>query len=404
MLPKKAREIIGLAILILAGIFFALILAEIGARLLPAPEQLKYAETMLQCDRLLGWRGKSNLTRNVNMHGYRHKVARNSQGMHDREYTLDKKPDVFRILILGDSYIEAIGVEEHETSQAILEKILNDRVSDIQFEVISAGIHAWSPNQELMYYRSEGQFFEPDLVLAFWVPANDLTNMLPYQILTVEGTHCFSPYFAVCNGQFDPAPYFPVPGIEPTWKTCSTNTKFLTTQLNRLYNHSRLYQRLSDLLIERENHLDFQRRFAPWVIADSSDETLNYAYQLTGHIYQQLATEANQNGAATAFVIVPFNQAVYSQVYPEVAESLKQNFANFDDADPNLPNTTFTTLMQNQKLKVFDMQPHFVNYIKETGKDLHWPGDIHWNKAGNRLAAETVAEWLIDESLVPIHE
>lgn len=400
---NKMKEFVGPAILICMGLVIALILAEVGARFLPVPAESREAEKMLQCDRLVGWRGKPNLTSSVDLNNYQHNVTRNSWGMHDKEYGLEKKDGVFRILVLGDSYIEAIEVEEEQSSQAILEKILNEQAPiSTKFEVISGSIHGWGPHQELMYFRSEGQYLQPDLILVFWVPANDLINTLPYQGLSVEGVNCFSPYFAICDGQFNPEPFFAVPGIRPIWKTCSASTKLLTNFLNQLYTHSHLFQRLGKILAINQEHLSFSHRFAPWVIDDSSDETLNYSYQLTADIYQQLAKEGEQIDARTAFVIVPFNQAVYSEVYPDLAAAFKREFPEFEHVNPTLPNEIFTHTMQDKEQLVFDLHPYFVKYIRENGEDLHWPGDIHWNIAGNRVAAETVANWLIDQRYVPV--
>jgi hypothetical protein len=385
------------------GVFVALMLAELGARLLPTPVELKDAEKMLRCDRLVGWRGKANVTSTITWQGYQHRVVRNSWGMHDNEHSPQKEEQVFRILMLGDSYIEAIEVEEQQSSHAILEETLNAlATSDIRFEVINGAIHAWGPTQELMYFRSEGQSFQPDLILVFWVPANDLTNVLPNQALTVEGTDCYAPYFAICNEQFDSEPFFPVPGMQPIWKNCSTSTKLFTTLLNQLYTHSHLFQRLGPTLTKKQDRLFFSHRFAPWVINDSSDEVLDYAYQLTVNIYDQLASEGEQIGAKTAFIVIPFNQAVYSEVYPELAAALKRDLPGFEHANPTLPNQIFTNQMQNKGRLVFDMHPYFVNHLKEGGKDLHWSGDIHWNVVGNQIVAETIATWLINQKLVPI--
>ena len=44
---NRKKEFVGLAILIFTGLAIALILAELGARLLPVPAELKEAEKML---------------------------------------------------------------------------------------------------------------------------------------------------------------------------------------------------------------------------------------------------------------------------------------------------------------------------------------------------------------------
>lgn len=310
--------------LILPGLLIGLIIAELAARLLGLPYQ--GGDELHQCDRLLGWKGNPNTSVIIETDGYRHKVVWNSQGMHDREHTVEKPAGVFRILLLGDSFVEAQQVEDSQTSRNILEETLNKQAPPhLKFEVISGAIRGWGPAQELIYFRSIGQFYQPDLVVMLWLPANDLTNVLPYDRLTgAAGTNCYIPYFAICAGKFDPEPWFPAPGFAPTWKVCSTLEKSVSRGLNYLYHHSRLYQHLEPVLTQNAYRVDYANPYTPWLPQAVNDEALAYAYQLTDEIIFQLTTEARQMGAQTALVIVPFNVALYSEVEASYRESLQQ--------------------------------------------------------------------------------
>src|SRR5688572_24293624 len=173
---QKQISIIGSrVILALLGVSMALVLAEFAARQFLGRPYTEDNGDLWACERLIGWRGKPHTTTRINTQGYVHEVVRNSAGMHDKEHPIEKAADVFRILVLGDSFVEARQVAGHESSHSILEKALNAAApANIRFEVISAGASAWGPAQELMYFRTEGQLYQPNLVLAFWYPANDL--------------------------------------------------------------------------------------------------------------------------------------------------------------------------------------------------------------------------------------
>jgi hypothetical protein len=392
--------------LILASLIISLILIELAARFLKPP--YPGGDELHRCDRLLGWKGNPNTSVTQNTDGYPHTVTWNSQGMHDRDYSFDKPDGVFRILVLGDSFVEAQQVEEIRTNHHVLEETLNARApGNVKFEVISGAIRAWGPAQQLIYFRSIGQLYQPNLVVLLWLPANDLTNVLPYDRLTgAGGTNCYFPYFAICEGQFDPEPWFPAPGFAPTWKICSPTQKRVSSILNYLYHHSRLYQQLEPILARNSSRIDYANPFIPWLPQAADDEALQYAYQLTDQIIFHLSDEAKQIGAQTALVIVPFNVAVHGDVEASYAQSLEQTVKAETGlgVNPTLPNQNFTTLMQRRNLPVLDMHPIFVEAARAGGEALYWPVDPHWTVAGNRLAGETIARWLIEQKLVPVAE
>ncbi len=397
---KQISSTIGL---ILAGIIGAIFLVEIAARLLGPPfnHQENILGSMHQCEQLVGWRGISNYSTMLNTDNqYLHRVSWNSQGMHDTEHQIKKENDVFRILILGDSFVQASEVKENQTNHQVLEDILTQNWPTGQIEVISGGILGWGPAQELLYFREQGQQYNPDLVLVLWVPANDLRNLLPDHVLTGSGVNCFAPYFVRCNKQFDPDPWFSVPGIEATYKDCSIGKKTLSRWLNTLYNYSTLYQRLAPALMVHQQDPASIPNFAPWNNQPNNQDVITYAYNLTADIYAQLANEAAQINAKTVFVIVPFRQAIYYEIDPGFRSGLIAQVPELADSNPTLPNQTFESLMSAKNLPVLDLYPAFKAHYQEGGEPLHWPSNFHWNVSGNKFAGELIAAWLIEQKLL----
>lgn len=96
----------------------------------------------------------------------------NSLGLHDREYTYEKPSGTFRILVLGDSFAEALQVELENSFQEILETKLNSTL-DVPFEVLNGGFGGWGTDDELLFYQVEGRKYNPDFVLLAFFPLND---------------------------------------------------------------------------------------------------------------------------------------------------------------------------------------------------------------------------------------
>ncbi|MDM8521402.1 hypothetical protein QUF64_15250 [Anaerolineales bacterium HSG6] len=394
---KNILQLVGNLSLLLFGVVGALALLEVGARLLGPPFPIA-AEAMHQCHADTGWLGEPNFTATIDWYGYEHQISLNDQGMHDTNHPLKKDDDIFRIMLIGDSFVEAAQVNEAETSHAVLESRLN-AMSEQRFEVINAGALAWGPQQALAYFRTQGHHYQPDLIIVMWVPANDLLNVLPDHVFTAQGVNCYAPYFAICNDQFDAKVWRSVPGLPPIAEQCGWGQKLLRAGLSKLYRNSYLFQRIGPIFAT--HHLVYQQHFAPWLAAEQDDPMLQYAYNVTFNIYRQLVDEAAHQQTQTVFAIVPFNQAVYTDSSAEYATQVKQQQPDLAEADSTLPNRYFMAHMDSQNLPVYDLHADFVTHLQQTSQDLHWTEDFHWNVAGNRLVGERLADWLVAQELVP---
>jgi lysophospholipase L1-like esterase len=97
----------------------------------------------------------------------------NSQGLRDREFSLQKEPGTYRIMILGDSMTVGWGAPVEATYPKVLEQRIADsrsRASVPRVEVINTGVGNYNTCQELAYFRDRGLKYEPDmLVLGFYI-------------------------------------------------------------------------------------------------------------------------------------------------------------------------------------------------------------------------------------------
>jgi hypothetical protein len=94
-------------------------------------------------------------------------VSINSDGLRDREYSHAKPPNVYRIMMLGDSTTFGWGVRQEDTAAKFLERKLNAHLPSgyDKVEVIDAGVGNYDTVQEVRYYETLGRAFHPDLVV-----------------------------------------------------------------------------------------------------------------------------------------------------------------------------------------------------------------------------------------------
>ena len=90
----------------------------------------------------------------------------NAQGSRGPAFSPDKTTNTFRVLSLGDSRTFGWGLADDETYSRRLEQLLRQEFGGTKnFEVINAGVNAWSYPQMAVYFRDIGLRYQPDLVI-----------------------------------------------------------------------------------------------------------------------------------------------------------------------------------------------------------------------------------------------
>lgn len=164
----------------LAALCFGLALSVGGAELLLrvmaalAPggkeqmERLDYTEH----DPLLGWRKKAGSRATYVRREFRSEFAINSRGLRGPERPYARPATTARVLVLGDSFVEAYTVADGATLTDLLETALR-RTRPCPVEVLNGGTSGYSTDQEYLFYREEGLRYGASLVLVLTF-ANDI--------------------------------------------------------------------------------------------------------------------------------------------------------------------------------------------------------------------------------------
>ncbi len=92
----------------------------------------------------------------------------NSFGLRDKEYSLQKSKNTFRIINIGNSFTLGEGVSNDEVYSSVLETFLNDQSNDEQYEVWNAGYSGMSINC-LLWKLQHSLSYNPDMIL-FQIP------------------------------------------------------------------------------------------------------------------------------------------------------------------------------------------------------------------------------------------
>jgi len=96
----------------------------------------------------------------------------NSHGFRGEEFSVDKGGDIFRILMLGDSYVFGYGLSDNETLPFQLEELFNARVMGQEFEVLDAGVPGYGIFQMVNFYKETGKDYDADLIVLMSIESN----------------------------------------------------------------------------------------------------------------------------------------------------------------------------------------------------------------------------------------
>ena len=90
----------------------------------------------------------------------------NQFGMRDRDHSIAKPPNIYRIAVLGPSHVMGSGVANGETFPDFLEVRLNELNADanVRFEVLNFGVAGFSLVQQLAMLEDRALMFKPDAV------------------------------------------------------------------------------------------------------------------------------------------------------------------------------------------------------------------------------------------------
>jgi len=115
------------------------------------------------------------------------KLQRNSFSFRDIDHDVEKGVGARRVVFLGDSYTEAIGVNDQEMFTSRFLAHWQEKVPGVQAEVMNMGRGGWSTTQEVEFYREHGRQFTPDiLVLCFVLNDPEVEWYTPDCIFTPE--------------------------------------------------------------------------------------------------------------------------------------------------------------------------------------------------------------------------
>lgn len=297
-------------------------------------------------------------------------VQTNSHGFRDHEHDVGKKEGVLRILLLGDSFMEALQVEFQDAFPSLLERQLRTLLG-CQVEVISAGVSGWGTDDELTYLARKGREFYPDVVLFAATIHNDISDNL-------EGR-----YHTVDQGQLIAKPVH-----ELSWFAFAA-----MEARSYLASHSHLYQ-IAYQSWKSLGRPSAGHRLESHVVElmrnDPSDE-VKRGWWITQKLLEEASRLARTNGFNLAMFIIPTIYAADSGSYSELISTQRLTAS---ELNRDKPVETLMAILEREGIWAINLLPDLRSRSHAPGQQFYIQGDGHFNKDGHQLAVSIVSKEL----------
>lgn len=326
-------------------------------------------------------------------------VSINSDGLRDREHATKKPPNTLRIAVLGDSYSEALQVNQEEAFWAIMEKELQSckKLQERHIEVLNFGVTGFGTTQELLMLRHKVWEYSPDIVLLAFYTGNDVAD----NVLSLKQEK-FDPYFIRKNDDL----ILDDSATRQRWEEKVPNNYFFRPLFQWLiqFRVMQVVHRCKGFIREWWSNREHLRRqlisgksSEPGLKSDISGTPTNRVWQeawkVTEEILVKMRDEVIQKGAR--FLVVVLTTSV--QVHPDVSKRTELA-RSLGVGDLLYPDRRVERFCQSHGIPVLLLAPPFQEYAALHQVFLHGfekkPGKGHWNQNGHRLAGQAMAKWL----------
>ena len=303
----------------------------------------------------------------------------NSLGFLDREPVVPKPDGMFRVLVIGDSFVEAKQVHLAEKMHVLLEVRLRDALDTDEVDAVAFSHSSIGQSHQLAFYDGHGADIDADLVVLVF-HFNDFTDNSALLQGVLHGWDPWRPP-KVFHEPDESGATFTRVGIDPDW---------MSHMLGRRYWESR-----QQAIMER--YPETRAMFGDWLLPDVHPDCMFYMDELppvfsralasTEHALRLFKERTKNRGEALLLVIA---HGVVGNRY--CADAVHGNGSRSWDMLNQLKR--ITEIAGRVGIPFLDLHRAFAE--RGDWRDAEFAHDNHWNALGHRWAAEAIADYLLE--------
>ena len=309
----------------------------------------------------------------------------NSLGFRDDEMTVKKPPDVYRILLLGDSFIEGESVAAEKTAASLVEKEITLETGR-KVGVVNMGVMSYAP---AIYYRvikDKGLPLNPDMVIVN-VDMSDFQNDYAYAKDMDEDGNFRNILFQQQMGQ----PHVVFPGVDSKIKFLLRSNSVLYGEVaDRIKQLVRKIKKLPEPTVFLVNDLNSDPHF----ITRSEENALN------PEVWKEISANLIMIRNLLKQKNIPLKVTIYPYGHQAAEDEWSQGrVKNGFETGKIYPATAADLLVEfgnKNGIKVINFVPDFRVAAKKEAEFLYYPYDGHFTQKGHRVMTDLLKEVIND--------
>jgi len=372
------RDLLLNLFLVVASVATGFFLCEMLVRIV-SPQILYGYRDINRPDSVFIYRHRENANLVVNVgEGERHFVS--DRFGYRVNYTSRDSPEQradVTVLVIGDSFVEALAVENEETIPEYIARLLSENLGR-SVEAVNAGHGGWCPNQYYLEARRSLTLRRFDMGLVFLYTGNDCIQ---------EIDTCYTPtrYFTppklrlprgFSKSEFKSSIYKPV--VEYLGRRFHLAV-FLDYQISLLLTKVGLIKRYQERFLNFRTFLREERDSERW--------------DIVARICAGIRNEFQRHHVPVLFILIPPDFQVYEKIFYDDLQ--KYNFP-LESADLEQPNKMLAVAFEKRSLPLIDLLDYLRLKATEE-KRLYSSITRHLTARGNQIIAEYLLPFMAAE-------
>jgi hypothetical protein len=321
-------------------------------------------EALVPDDRF-GWKMKPSGDFHLRWEHYDYRLQTNSLGFVGPEYPVQKSPKTLRIMLTGDAFTSAEGVDTQQSWARLLEQKLAAKFPDRKVEVLNFAITGYGPNQYLATIQEFAPRYQPDLIITeFFV--NDFQDAVTshWEMQQSIGFQQRSPNTVAAVMRLAHfRQWFRDKVVTPTFDQVKGQP---TPAYGYFLGH-------------------FKAKSSQW-------EKLPEAQQVVGDRVRQIKQVADQVGAKVIMPMVPSSIQVCK---PQDLAYYPRN-VQLQNYDLNLPQRLMQDIAAQQQIPFYDLRPT----LQQQAQCPYHPRNMHWLPQGHEVVADYMVEKIMESNIL----
>ncbi len=323
-------------------------------------------------------------------------IVINPMGFRDPRQSYAKPPGTFRILALGDSYVEAQQVPLEQSVTALLEHRLTTSLGR-PVEVINGGVFGYGTTQEYLLLDQEGVKYQPDMVVLFFCHCNDVpNNNYRMELINGELHRALKPYYDLDDDATELRLLTPPP------PSARTSLRARMRDYSMLYNviETGVVYKL-ELQNPRESFNGVDGLVDPTRGKYDAKPTGEWerAWRITDLVLEKLRDRAAEMGAPLVVVGIPEWRMLDRPYWQRDAN---KRLVESGRGGPDAPVKHLSAIARRLGVPYLDLQPAFQPKVDADSLFTYYlEADYHWTAAGHIVATDAVAAFLAEQGMLP---